>query len=141
MSIVHVQFQEVTMRMQKALRCDGCGKRVTRTRTVSQTLNPFNRRSDGEPKTEQDIRSELEVLLERWALIPVVCKGCAESGRLWRVEYLAGQYTTRPSDRYQGYTGEAYPSADINRRVALVVAGTAGDAERYAANLFFGGAN
>lgn len=129
------------MRMQKALRCDGCGKRVTRSRSESQTLNPFNRRGDGEPKTEQDIRGELESLLERWALIPVVCKACAEGGRLWRVEYLAGQYTALPSDRYQNYTGEPHPSKDVNRRVALVAAESAEDAERYAANLFFGGAN
>lgn len=137
MNTVHVRFQEVSLRSQKSLRCDGCGKRVTRTRTESQTLNPFNRRGDGEPKTEQDIRGELEVLLDRWALIPVVCKTCADNGRLWRVEYLAGQYITRTSDHYQNYTGEAHPSNDANRRIALVAAQSGEDAERYAAKLFF----
>jgi len=138
---VTVRFQEVRLSAEKRMKCDGCGKRVVRKVSRSQTINPFNRCKDGAVKDAADIRAELRVELDRWRAIPVVCKACASEGRLWRVEYLAGVYSVRLTDNYHGYMGAAMPTDDPNRQLAFVTAHTEEEAKKYAANLFFGGAS
>lgn len=45
---------------------DADGKKRQETRKFSQTLNPFNKRADGEPKTEFDIRCEINAECDAW---------------------------------------------------------------------------
>lgn len=53
------RFQEITRRAKKRVTCGGCGKKMTRQTTFMQTLNPFNKNADGDPKTVQEIHVEL----------------------------------------------------------------------------------
>jgi len=133
-----MQFEQVKRSSQKRMPCDGCGKVVTRKETRWQTLNPFNRNATGEPKTVEEVHAELGLELEAWRRIPVVCKACATSGRLWQVEWLAGNWKIRNSDHFHGYTGVPYPTGSVNHRIVKVAADNEDDARRFAANLFFG---
>lgn len=46
--------------------CPACGKRTKRTQTFQQTLNPYNRNSNGEMKTVREILLELEQQANEW---------------------------------------------------------------------------
>ena len=136
-----IVFDRVEMSATKRMRCDGCGKLVTRRETRWQSLNPYNRNAEGHPKTGSEIQVELKRELAIWKAFPVVCKACATAGRLWHVRFVAGEYIVRPSDSYHSYIGKAYPTENEDVQLAFVVADTEADAKRLAANLFFGAAS
>ena len=64
-------FDEVKLKGKKVGKCV-CGKRLTRSRMFSQTLNPYNLK-DGRLKTRINIIQELEDDRARWTNIPVHC--------------------------------------------------------------------
>jgi len=70
-----VTFQGVSLWGCKAGKC-GCGKRRSRKREFSQSLNPFNLSAGGQPKTRGEIYAELRQMIEAWQREPIVCKGC-----------------------------------------------------------------
>lgn len=70
-------FDRVERRATKRVKCaGGCGKVQTRSRTFHQTINPFNTRADGQPKTRQDILAELDVEARNWQSDPERCNAC-----------------------------------------------------------------
>lgn len=70
-------FERVERRATKRVKCaGGCGKLQPRARTFYQTINPFNKRADGLPKTRQDILAELEVEARNWQSDPERCNTC-----------------------------------------------------------------
>lgn len=71
-------FDVVKLKAQKSGKCK-CGKRVTRSTTFEQTLNPWNRRPDGCPKNRGDIMKELVAESDAWKLLPVTCSVCADA--------------------------------------------------------------
>lgn len=73
---VKVVFEEVVFRGRIG-RCRDCGKRMSRTRKFSQTINPFNRNADGTPKDFLTILSELRRDAEKWCVEGASCRGCA----------------------------------------------------------------
>lgn len=59
-------FESVRLHSEKNLPCPRCGRKTRRARTFTQTLNPFNRRADGTPKTPVDIHAELQAEAAEW---------------------------------------------------------------------------
>lgn len=79
MSWVTVRFQPVKRRAGKNLPCPDCGKKVKRQTTFEQTINPWNKNAEGEPKSGMEIMAELDVEAKKWQAEPVRCKACRES--------------------------------------------------------------
>jgi tryptophan 2,3-dioxygenase len=71
-----VRFQAVRRQVIKNARCADCGKRVRRSRTFEQTINPFNRLADGTAKDYTTIRRELDEEARAWLDQPEQCKAC-----------------------------------------------------------------
>lgn len=61
-----IRFERVTARRSKSGKCPVCGRRVTRSRTFEQTINPFNTGPDGFPKDRAQIWRELGECAEAW---------------------------------------------------------------------------
>ena len=77
--IMHYHFDEVKQQGTKIVKCSGCGKRLKRSTTVWQTLNPYNRLPNGQVKTAGDIRKELLSEIAEWRRQPEKCRNCEES--------------------------------------------------------------
>lgn len=60
------RFSELKRSVAKRVPCEVCGKKLARSSTFSQTLNPFNRLPDGTPKTAKDIYAELDARAAEW---------------------------------------------------------------------------
>jgi hypothetical protein len=54
-----VTFKEIKRKKKISLKCNSCDKHITRTISVSQTINPFNKNKDGSIKTMHEIEIEL----------------------------------------------------------------------------------
>lgn len=62
-------FDSVKLNVKKSGKCL-CGKRLTRSYTFEQTLNPFNKNDRGFPKTSAEIMTELKAEAEVWQQEP-----------------------------------------------------------------------
>jgi len=51
-------FEKVSVKAQKKIKCKKCGKSTQETRVFSQTINPFNKNKDGTIKTYIQIMDE-----------------------------------------------------------------------------------
>ena len=60
-------FTKITQLVHKTGRCPKCGARRTRSTTLYQTLNPFNRAANGSPKSAAEIRAELRQEAATWS--------------------------------------------------------------------------
>lgn len=60
------QFQEIRERAEKAGKCPGCGKVTRRSKAFSQTVNPFNRNTDGDVKTPTEVRADVSAEAAEW---------------------------------------------------------------------------
>jgi hypothetical protein len=56
--------------------CPACGKRGKRQTTIEHTVNPWNRRPDGEPKTWDEVREDVRRKAAEWAAVPFAHAGC-----------------------------------------------------------------
>lgn len=59
-------YEPVRWPESRSGKCPVCGKRVRRSTTFQQTLNPFNKNAAGEPKTRSEIWAELKVKAAGW---------------------------------------------------------------------------
>lgn len=66
------RFQKVKFQTHRTGTCSVCGKRWKRSKTFSQTLNPFNRNAQGEVKTYSEIFEELREEARMWN--PIHCE-------------------------------------------------------------------
>lgn len=73
------RFTEVSVRAQKVLPCPSCSRQVRRSTTITHTINPFNRNSDGLPKSYAEVRADVDALAAAWKSLPVLCGACAPS--------------------------------------------------------------
>src|SRR4051812_42100516 len=70
-------FERVLIRGEKTVKCSsGCGRRLKRSNTFEQTLNPWNTRKDGVPKQRTDIYPELQAERDQWIKEPEICDHC-----------------------------------------------------------------
>ena len=73
-----VRFRELKQQAQRRLKCRACGKRFSRSRTFTQTLNPYNRRPDGAPKSAAEIYASLREQADAWQPDDL-CTKCADA--------------------------------------------------------------
>ena len=64
------KFESVKLQTRKSGKCV-CGKRVTRSVTLEQTINPFNKNAKGDLKSYHEIWTELEAEAKEWKGKPV----------------------------------------------------------------------
>ena len=76
----HITFQKVTRMGEKNLPCHECGKKVRRKTTIEHTINPFNRRADGTPKSCTEVLEDVYAELKEWMAKPEVCTKCRNEG-------------------------------------------------------------
>ena len=74
-----IRFQRVPLTATKSVPCAVCGKKVRRQRTFEQTINPFNKTSDGQVKTFKHIYPELEAEAAAWKAEPETHAKCGAS--------------------------------------------------------------
>jgi hypothetical protein len=74
-------YEEVEHPFTKTVPCRVCGKKLKRSTTLSQTINPFNRNAAGDPKTRQEIRAELKAKAETWQPVNDIHAGCVQAER------------------------------------------------------------
>jgi hypothetical protein len=73
------RFEEVKYHVTKKTVCTGCGKKLMRSTTFSQTINPFNKNADGAMKTRREIWHELAAEAEAWTPV-ATCPKCRDGG-------------------------------------------------------------
>lgn len=66
-------FEKVQIKWSKRLPCPECGKKLARSRTFMQTINPWNAHPDGTPRTYEEIRQNVIAEARAWALVPETC--------------------------------------------------------------------
>ncbi len=59
-------FQGVRARRQHTGKCPNCGKTVRRSRTFEHTINPFNKNADGEMKSFDEVRADVNAEADAW---------------------------------------------------------------------------
>lgn len=69
------QYQQITARRSHRGKCPGCGKTVTRSRTFSQTVNPFHKNADGSVKTPDEVRESVNREADAWVPDFAHCEG------------------------------------------------------------------
>ena len=69
-------FQKISVKDTKKIKCKKCGKSTQETREFWQTVNPFNKNKDGSVKTIAEIYSEIGAELNEWMKKPLECNKC-----------------------------------------------------------------
>jgi hypothetical protein len=70
---VHVTYRKFSRQVKKSGRCV-CGKRRTRSATLTDFMSPFNQDETGAPKTPRQIQASLQLKAEKW-LPDFTCTG------------------------------------------------------------------
>jgi len=72
-----IRFESVTWPVAKTVPCrGGCGRKLRRSTTLAQTINPWNKNAEGQPKSQQEILAELRAEAEAWHPRNDVCTHC-----------------------------------------------------------------
>ena len=66
MRTVTHNFPEIVARRTKSGSCPVCGKRVRRSQTFSETVNPFNRNEGGTLKSPAEVRVSVNKEADAW---------------------------------------------------------------------------
>lgn len=75
------RYDQVKQKVSKRGAC-ACGRICTRQTTIMNTVNPFNRRPNGEPKSYDEVRADVKAEAARWqASFVIVCASCAEKAK------------------------------------------------------------
>jgi hypothetical protein len=69
-------FTEVARHAEKSGKCAVCGRPCKRAEKFWQTLNPFNKNADGQPKSRDEIWAELDEKVKVWRSQPVTHAKC-----------------------------------------------------------------
>jgi len=72
------RFEAVRRRVTKVVKCRGCDRKLTRSTTLEQTVNPYNRNADGTVKTRSQIVEELEDEAAIWHPSNDICSRCRD---------------------------------------------------------------
>ena len=72
------RFARVEVRAQRKGKCETCGKRWTKTRTFWHSVNPFNTRADGAPKSRAEVLADVQAEADDWQ--PKHCETTAAGG-------------------------------------------------------------
>lgn len=72
---MRVEFEQVSLWGQKKGKC-ACGKIRTRSTTIVNTINPYNKNAKGVPKTRKEVEESVKQQLEAWKTKPIYCANC-----------------------------------------------------------------
>lgn len=64
--IVHMEFQTVRRRVTKVGRCPACKRIVSRSTTIENTVNPFNRNILGQIKSFEEVSFDVQAEADAW---------------------------------------------------------------------------
>ncbi|HDL7013690.1 TPA: hypothetical protein PXM26_002024 [Yersinia enterocolitica] len=64
--MARIDFREVSITRVRAGKCDVCGKRCQQKKKFYQTLNQFNKNSDGAVKSRDEILLEVKIEGDKW---------------------------------------------------------------------------
>jgi hypothetical protein len=73
---VRYTFDVVKWQASKTVKCLSCGKTLKRAKTFDQSINPFNKNAQGEPKSRAEILIELKARAAEWGTKPEYCHNC-----------------------------------------------------------------
>ena len=109
------RFQDVSHTERRRIPCGGgCGKKLTRSRTFTNTINPFNKNADGEVKKYSEVYADVKAEGEKWEPTGM-CPACTE-----RIE---GPKPVPPREIYikappfNGYVVEANDVAEAREKL------------------------
>ena len=60
------RYVRISAHRTRSGKCPSCGKRRTRSKTFTSTVNPYNRNEDGTIKTPREVRLDLNAKASRW---------------------------------------------------------------------------
>ena len=60
------RYVRISAHRTRSGKCPSCGKRRTRSKTFTSTVNPFSRNEDGTIKTPREVRLDLNAKASRW---------------------------------------------------------------------------
>lgn len=69
-------FEEVRYPVSKNVPCANCGKKVRRSTTFINTINPWNVNADGTPRSRREIVEHLGEKAAAWRLEPATHTTC-----------------------------------------------------------------
>lgn len=70
------RYEPIRRTARKKTLCQGgCGRKLDRQRTFTQTINPFNRNPDGTPRNYRQVWASLGEECEAWQP-EATCKNC-----------------------------------------------------------------
>lgn len=114
----------VEHRVQRRVECaEGCGKKLIRTRTFEQTINPWNKNAAGEVKSRSEILEELKEEAADWQP-KATCPKCAK-----RIE----DAKPKPPADILVLMPDAGGSPMLHRSTVIHAAGTVAAAREHAA--------
>jgi len=71
-------YERVEYWTEKTVPCRVCGKKLKRSTTLGQTINPWNRDADGNIKNRYQIRAELKEQAKTWHPTNDIHRACIE---------------------------------------------------------------
>ena len=78
--MMKIKFKEVKLKRKVGVECRTCGKKLQRTFSAMQTINPYNKNDLGIPKSaaqvHDSVRVELAALVEATKRDGVICRKC-----------------------------------------------------------------
>jgi len=63
---ITTRYQELAAQATRRGRCPRCNKPVTRTRTFTMTISPFNKNPDGTVRTPAEVRAAVNAKAAAW---------------------------------------------------------------------------
>ena len=76
--IVSYKFDEYKLQASKRFECSKCGKKTRRQYTATETMNPYNKNKEGNPKNAREIYASLDEKLEEWRNEIKLCAKCED---------------------------------------------------------------
>lgn len=63
---MNIRFEPVKTMRRASGACPVCGKKTTRSRTFEHTVSPFNRNTNGQVKSREEVRADVHDEAEAW---------------------------------------------------------------------------
>lgn len=75
------KYPPVSVTTKRTAACPVCGKKATRSWTVTHTVSPFNVNEDGRPRTATEVRAQVRAEANAWNPDPSLFthRACEES--------------------------------------------------------------
>ncbi len=74
--MTRIVFEEVKVSAKRSLTCKTCGKKFSRSKTFSNTINPWNQNLDGSVKTREQVRADVTAEANNWNPMPYCADSC-----------------------------------------------------------------